>query len=93
MSRVPLFGSLPGVSRSSRQQTIDALVEERVSPYAPALGQESLAELRALLSEMLASHPVASALVGELAPSPVVLESGEIGDVPATLRNASGEDE
>lgn len=56
---------------------IDALVDDTVAPYAAYLSPASMEQLRALLSDALATHPVLSDLVGELMPRHVE-ESGEV---------------
>ena len=55
-----------------------AAVEEACAPLDGLLDPEEAAGLRAVLSDMLATHPVTAGLVAELAPVPVVGESGPV---------------
>lgn len=64
----------------SQHVLLEAQLERAMAPYKDILPPEALAEMRAMLSDFLATHPVASRLMARLRPAPVVQASGAVGD-------------
>jgi hypothetical protein len=59
---------------------LEAQVERAMAPYVDMLPPEALDEMRAILSDFLATHPVASRLMARLRPAPVVEATTAVGN-------------
>jgi hypothetical protein len=72
-----------------KEAQIEAQVERAMAPYRDMLPPEALAEMREMLSDFLATHPVAVRLMARLRPAPTVEVSGPIGDHDGDAADAS----
>lgn len=73
---------------SDPRDVVASVIDRALSPYA-ALPAGLRARICETMRDVLETHPVATTLVAQLAPPPVVLESGEVptdGAVESTTR-------
>ena len=72
------------LSEAERAWLVD-YCEKKTAQYAHLLPAEALQAMREALFESLAIHPGTHALIRRLAPPPVVMESGEVGEDGAPI--------
>jgi hypothetical protein len=62
----------------SRDDNLEAAVEQALAPYKDLLPAEELQDFREVLREELARHPVSARLLKQLGPPPTVEKSGDL---------------
>ncbi len=66
---------------SALKPHIDSLIDEDLAPYEDVLWPSAIAELRAMLSDSLETHPELSKMVREHAPNQLTRPNAESGEV------------